>query len=157
MLGHLTSRGQAPRAPRAPSSVYPLIILWIGLYLIWGSLLTQQLWLHGWHATPEQWAYHALMEQLGISHHHGYEPDYPLSSPGTEAQAPSRGITGLDLVAAQALAPAAPVDGSSLLAAAVAALVVGALPIARLARHRRSPLTRFREPPEPPPPTALSC
>lgn len=45
--------------------------LYLALYLVAANPLTQQVWLRGGHATPEQWAYHTLLERMGIVHHHG--------------------------------------------------------------------------------------
>lgn len=156
MLGHLA----APEPPRLAMAVpgwrYSLVVLWLGAYLTWGSLLTQRLWLHGWHSTPEQWAYHALMEQLGVLHHHGYVDDGAPIAPDAASTPSARGIGGPDLVAAQMASLAGPGDASSLLTAAVGILCVGVLPIARLVSGCRPLRTRFREPPEPPPPTSPS-
>ena len=155
MPGSFAGHNKVAWVQRASSPWYVLTALWIGVYLIWGSLLTHRLWLHGWHTTPEQWAYHALMEQLGIPHHHGYVDDEPRSSPDGSAAATARRSDGPDLVAAQMVALAGPADGSSMLAATMGALVVGLGLTIRLVRRRPSTATRFPDPPEPPPPTIL--
>lgn len=154
MLGHRTGQGHAPLARLASSRAYAVAVLWIGVYLIWGSLLTQWLWSRGLHATTDQWAYHALMEQLGNPNHHGYVEDQAVSAP--DGAAPGPRVAGPDLVAAQATALAGPADGGSLLAASVAALCLGLLVSGRLPGRRQQLLARLREPPESPPPNTVS-
>ena len=70
-----------------------VLAAYLAVYLVWGGPLSAGLWLRGGHATPDQWAYHALLEGLGFGHHHGPAEtpapaeDAPVSAPGVAVAA----------------------------------------------------------------------
>lgn len=48
-----------------------VLVLWVAVVLVaWGPLTTA-VWQHGGHATPEQWAFHMVLDRLGLHQHHG--------------------------------------------------------------------------------------
>lgn len=64
------------------------VVTVVAVYLVWSVPLTSGVWDRGGHATPEHWAYHLLLEQLGFPHHHG--SDGPAEA-GTGAPAATDG------------------------------------------------------------------
>lgn len=48
-----------------------LVLAWyLALYIAVSGPITSAIWARGGHVTPEQWAIHEMLDQLGIHHHH---------------------------------------------------------------------------------------
>ncbi len=150
------SIGAPPTRQRAPrvGVARVVVVVYLATYLAWAGPLTGASWAGGGHATPEHWAYHLLLEQLGFHRHHGPV----VAAPAGAAGRPSEGRALVPpppspLIVAGSFAPAVAADspvhqpgGQSsawLLAAASRLTPPG----------REPPLDRPAQPPEHPPPT----
>jgi hypothetical protein len=149
------SSGPASERHQAPLSDFARAALvgYLAMYLVWAGPLTGGMWARGEHATPEQWAYHLLLSQLGFARHHGFVPAGPLPEASEPALlVPPPGVSSLLLPAL----PAPPFSADSTLHQLGGAFTVLALAAAswwRITLDGALREGRWREPPEKPPPT----
>ena len=100
-----------------------LLAIYLICYLAGAGSLSGYLWSRGGHATPEQWAYHLLLERLGIPHHHEFEAE--TQGEGRAAPTPVASLLRLSLpvVSAPLAMQFAPGSDFLIIAPALAELV----------------------------------
>src|SRR5688572_25310046 len=65
-----------------------VLVVYFAAFCVWAGPLLREVWAEGGHATSEQWAYHTLLESLGITHHHGPEDrSQPAGEPMADGEA----------------------------------------------------------------------